>query len=243
MKFKTFSLAAMAALLFSACSKDEVGNPDFNNNDQDTKSVFLKFDSDAGAVARSVETPASSTKATLSNALIYFMGGNSDNSLVYAVKQVGGNGADLAMEDLVKGYEFTKIPKDVKYVYVVGNFENSRNQSAGFPKRTGVSLAEIKATNLNIEQVNSESSALETVLDGIAPVIVYNDANKDQWTGTIIPAEDDLFASVEVSPINARIEIKELSYTGELQSFTIEGIYINNYSQNAPLSLVQTTGA
>ncbi|MCD7937273.1 MAG: hypothetical protein LUG98_10465 [Tannerellaceae bacterium] len=232
MKFKTFSLAAMAALLFTACDKEDVGIPDFNDNDQDTKSVFLKFDASTRS-SRSIEGSAEGTVAELNSAMIYFLNGNNESSQVYAVKEVSGNtSADITLDDLKKGHEFTKIPEAVSFVYVVGNFE-----AGNLPKGTGMTFEKLQSTVLNIENVN-KGDKLGTVLDGIASVKPYR-GNESGWgTGSTTPGEDDYYANVTVSPINARIEIKELNYTGEeLSAFTVEGIYINYYYSNLPLSL------
>ncbi len=234
MKIKMLLVGMLSSLFFVGCDKnDEEGMKPGEN--EETKSVFLQFEAGSTSQTRSVEGNANGVKATLSSALIYFVGEEADPK-VYAVRTVGGAGADATITEVTQGSgkEFTGIPMDVKRVYVIGNHdsEDVAGVSATFPTAKGTTLSSIEAVLMNIEQVNYPSvggnahTGLATVLYGNGEVVPKQNATQ----------ENEFQAHVKVSPINARIELDELAYSGNLKSFTLDGIFINNYYAAAGLA-------
>ncbi|MCC8186735.1 MAG: hypothetical protein LIP08_04285 [Bacteroides sp.] len=234
MKIRMLLLGMLSSLFFVACDKND-DTPVNPGEDQETKSIFLRFEAGNVAQTRSAENNAGGTKATLSSALIYFVGAEADPK-VYAVRTVGGAGSDATIEEITRegGKEFKGIPVDVKVVYVVGNHDSADQAGAyaAFPTAKGTPLSDIEATLLNIQQVNYSSYASQN--DGLA-ALLYGNGNVN--TRQNQSQETEHYAHVRVAPVNARIELDELAYTGKLTSFTLDGIFINNYYSVADLGL------
>lgn len=235
--------ALVMALLFGACSDSDV-NPGSQIPEGDNKSIYLQFSTNKQRT-RAVEETATGTAAPLLSAIIYFMDSAAD-PLVYAVRTVGPTGADATVAQLEAGVEFNGIPTQVTQVYVVGNY-NSADQdgdAAAFPVYEGTTWSAIRSVILNIQQVaypalsdGTTNGVLLSVMDGLADVLDY-DTNSAIWQGTNTPPAGSLFAEVPIEPLNARLEIEEISYSGTLlASFTIEGIYINNFFEELPVAL------
>lgn len=238
-----FSLIIIASLLFVACN---------DNNDHDsvsskeTQSVFLKFNPSTNS--RASESSASGQSAQLLSAVIYFLD-NATDPVVYAIRTVGDyDDANATITELTDGVEFDGIPSSVTQIYIVGNFNSSDadDNTMEFPMASGVTLSTIQKTILNIQEMaygrlnETDYNELLTILDGSADIVDY-DSNPTGWTaggGQSQPASGDYYAIVAISPINARIEIKQLAYTGTLTSFEVEGIYVNYYYADMPLSLL-----
>lgn len=242
MKPKTIFTIIATTFLVVACNND---NDHASIPEEDTQSVFMKYN--PANELRSVEGSASGQTAEFLSALVYFLD-NAADPIVYAVRSVGAaSGSTATIAQLVAGVEFTGIPESVTQVYIVGNYNSSdiNNNTAAFPITPGITLSTIQATILNIQEVAyprlnaTNYTELLTILDGSANIVAYDD-NPAGWTGSGTPASGDYYANVTISPVNARIEMNELAYTGTLTSFEVEGIYINNYYANMPLNL-QTT--
>ncbi|MCC8133376.1 MAG: hypothetical protein LIP04_07200 [Tannerellaceae bacterium] len=247
MKLNIFSSVVLMAWLLGACSDSDI-KPDDPFPEGDHKTVYLRFNT-SRQETRAVEATATGTAAPLLSAILYFMDSAAD-PLVYAVRTVGGTGADATVAQIEAGYEFTGIPSLVTQVYVVGNY-NSADQDltdAAFPIYDGTTFSVIQDVVLNIQQVaypvladGTTSSVLLSVMDGQADLAEYG-VGTNTWTGSNTPAAGDLYANVTLVPVNARIEIEEISYAGDLlASFTLEGIYINNYYPELPVSLTPGT--
>ncbi|MCD7914853.1 MAG: hypothetical protein LUG96_06070 [Tannerellaceae bacterium] len=247
MKLNIFSSVVLMAWLLGACSDLDI-KPDDPFSEGDHKTVYLRFNT-SRQETREVEATATGTAAPLLSAILYFMDSAAD-PLVYAVRTVGGTGADATVAQIEAGYEFTGIPSLVTQVYVVGNY-NSADQDltdAAFPIYDGTTFSVIQDVVLNIQQVaypvladGTTSSVLLSVMDGQADLAEYG-VGTNTWTGSNTPAAGDLYANVTLAPVNARIEIEEISYAGDLlASFTLEGIYINNYYPELPVSLTPGT--
>ncbi len=252
MKPLIFTIAACAALAFASCSNDGNGNGAGSPQPApgETKSAYIKIKT--GARTRSDEATATGTTATLYSALIYFMDGSPD-PVVYEIMSAAPTGADLTLAQLEEGVLVEDIPSSVTQVYVVGNYDvtDENGNGADFPTDAGdpgvnsLRLSDVRDVVLDIEQVSYGRLAdgtvignLITVMDGQSTLYVY-ETNDNDWNGDTALTEGDYYANVTISPVVARIEIEEISYTGTLESFTLEGIYINNYYQQMPVGLTR----
>ncbi|MCD8164859.1 MAG: hypothetical protein LUE93_01195 [Bacteroides sp.] len=240
MKIKTLLTACSVAVIAAGCSEKDPVEPVHTG---ETKSVYLRINTGEQGSPRDDQESQTRQKAPLVSAIIYFLDGTTD-PIIYNVRTVGVTG-NITMNDLSGGYEFTGVPSTVSQVYIVGNY-NSADQnevSVRFPTIAGGRFSDMEDIVLNIQQVafgelsdGTETGGLLTVMTGASGLEEYGTGTND-WTGTAQPENGDLYANVTIAPINSRIEIVQFTYTGELQSFTLEGIYINNYYQNLPLSL------
>ncbi|MCD8193974.1 MAG: hypothetical protein LUD74_05410 [Tannerellaceae bacterium] len=245
MKLKTFLATLGVVGLVSACSDSD--HPAINTPEEG-KAVFLQIKSGKQGETRAAEPSQTGEAAELLSAIIYFL---NDANVVEEVRTVGSEaGADATIESLEDGTQFTNIPPSVTRVYVVGNY-NSADQAgvdADFPTAAGTTLSDIEGVVLNIQQVAYPALAaagtgaaaptgLLTVMTGNAALVEYA-SDPDGWEGVGTPANEDFYAEMTLVPINSRLEILEITYTGTAYtSFTLEGIYINNFYAQLPLSL------
>ncbi|MCC8089014.1 MAG: hypothetical protein LIO79_07105 [Rikenellaceae bacterium] len=243
MRKKIFLIFAAAALLTSSCTNnsEDAAIPDVT----ETKSVYLQVDLSKETKTRSDENTATGTSAQLRSALIYFLDGSAD-PVIFDIRTVGVGGSDVTLSQIEEGYRFDGIPSSVTQVYVVGNYNSSDTQGndADFPMTDGMLLSDIQSVVLNIQEVSHGSLTDGTTIDGLYSVmdgrstITEYDTASNTWNGDTDLTAGDLYANVLISPIVARIEIEEIEYTGSLLSnLTVEGIYINYFYPEAPLSL------
>ncbi|MCC8019932.1 MAG: hypothetical protein LIO85_09210 [Rikenellaceae bacterium] len=252
MKPLFITIASCAALALASCSGNEKGNGSGTGEPApgETKSAYIKINTKAKS--RSDEATASGTTATLYSALIYFIDGSSD-PVVYEIMSAAPTGADLTLAELEAGVLVEDIPSSVTQVYVVGNYDvtDANGQGADFPTDAGdpgvnsLRLSDVQDVVLDIQQVSYGRLAdgtvvgnLITVMDGQSTLYVY-ETGDNEWNGDNALTDGDYYANVTISPVVARIEIEEISYTGTLEQFTLEGIYINNYYQQMPVGLTR----
>ncbi|MCD8185908.1 MAG: hypothetical protein LUD68_05480 [Rikenellaceae bacterium] len=247
MKKQLFYLSFLIAFVLSACDSSDSRIPEQG----DTKSAFLSIRTSCNGTtgSRSDEPSASNTTATLYDALIYFLDGSSD-PLIYDVLTAAESGADLTLQQLEEGVVIDEISTQITQVYIAGNYNSADEfgRYPEFPQNIGQRLSAVKNVLLDIQQVSypqigdtPTGDRLITVMDGQSALQEYT-ANDTGWTGTNTPEVGDMYANVTISPIVARIEIVEITYTGDL-NFTLEGIYMNNVYQELPLSLDLTNRA
>ncbi|MCC8173773.1 MAG: hypothetical protein LIO65_05140, partial [Odoribacter sp.] len=241
MKNKLISLFILLCVLFSACSDNKNGGLEENEGNQN---VYLQMKSLISGQSRADEASQVGDAAPLLSALIYFMD-NSADPVVYTTRTAGEYNSDITMTQLENGYEFLNIPSEVTQVYIVGNYNSSdaSNATATFPTVRGTRKSAIEAVILNIQQVahgtlanGSTSGVILAVMDGTATVQTYPNA-ANPWEGTATLADGNRYASVTISPLVSRIEIDELTYTGSYNSFTVDGIFINYFYSQKPVSL------
>ncbi|MCD7969699.1 MAG: hypothetical protein LUF87_05040 [Alistipes sp.] len=234
------SAVFISCLVLMACSSKEPG--DLTVKPGEGTTVYLKINT--SPKSRADEATATDTSAELYTAIVYFVNGEED-PLIYDVITAGPSGQDITISDLEEGYLVEDVNTAVTQVYVVGNYNSvdQENNGPSFPMNIGGRLSAVKAVVLDIQQVSYPAvtgvtgiDRLVSVMDGQAALQTYG-TYSDGWNGEATPAADDQYANVTISPIVARIEIEEIVYTGTFGSFTLDGIYINDYYQKAPLSL------
>ncbi|MCD8179309.1 MAG: hypothetical protein LUE98_18670 [Tannerellaceae bacterium] len=245
MKIRMIFSALCLAVLLGACSDKETDTTPEGNS---RKAIYLKLSNGSGTKAD--EPTATGTSAPLLSAIIYFLDG-STNPVVEEVRTVGTD-ADITMAELEAGHEFMDIPSTVTQVYIVGNYNSSNmnGAAANFPISRGTLFSQVQAVTLQIEQVayprladGTTAGQLLTVMDGRDFVQNYGSV-PEGWSGEEDLTATDMYADVTVAPLNARIEIVQITYTGtSYRSFTLEGIYINNYFDTMPVSLDPMTDA
>lgn len=245
MNLNTCKILLLAAGLALAGCSDNNGGKNGSEESENTQAVYLKIDTKKGSNLRSDEPTASDTAAELYTAVVYFVDGDTD-PLVYDVLTAGPNGQDVTMAELEAGYLVEDVNSAVTQVYVVGNYNSVDQENNGptFPTNIGIRLSTVKDVILDIQQVSYPaitgvvlpSDNLVTVMDGQATLQRYG-SNSSGWNGDTPLESDDTYANVVISPIVSRIEIEQIVYTGDLTSFTLEGIYVNYFYQRVPLSL------
>lgn len=207
---KLFNLALIAGVAvgsLAGCAKESVKTND---------GVFVKLLSPAGET-RGVGSHVGAVAATMNDGAVYFT--NSNGGILHAVTLLGGADAGDAYDPDTKevgmttatnaGFTVNGLPGAVAKVYVVGNLHKT------YPTSGNIS-------QLKTDQSIHVSSQYDATDKGVKQVTLVGSQN---LTG----AGETKSATVTVKPIAARIEIGRITGTGRIKSFTLGGVYINNF--------------
>ncbi|GAB6118862.1 hypothetical protein [Dysgonomonas termitidis] len=224
-KFKFLSALTVALLLgFSSCSNDDAKD---NTDNGEKKSLFFKLDKEAIAKSEGVAV-ADGTKATLSSGYLYFV--NSGGTIIERYQLTTDASSDLPngkisiAEASAPGVTISGIPGSVTAAHVFGNVPAVDQNGATLTMPTSGSINTVKALTIGIaSQVTTASCNL------------YGTAN-------LVPAPvaPDYTCDVELNPTIARIELSDITVTGDITGFTVDGIFIDNFDKVG--SIGGTTG-
>lgn len=229
---QTLAIAATAILVGLTSCKQEP-TPDTPVVAQQ-KSVFLKLENAPQLASRSDSESALSEKAVLTKGVIVFVNGEQITRYVN-IATTGDAGytepddsqvPTIQISELTAGVNFAGI--NANKVYVIGN--RVASELVGLP--TQDSEGKIPMGTKMIDVIKNASSLLEVtdaadMADGVhadAPMFGVSMLVKDA-VGEAYTAE------VELTPIMARLEIKEIKATDV--TFDLNGIFVNNYYTEA----------
>lgn len=204
-KFVYLILSAMVLLLgFSNCSsKEEIEGEDST----ETKSVFLKINKEA-PITYSEESPVgSSSTVGFNSGDLYFVNAAGAILKHYTLSSSLTSGTNISLTDIQAGKIISNLPGQVAAVHVVGN-------TSGLP--TSGNISTVKATAL---QITSQSD--------IAEVNLYGSAIPTPTSG------NSYNCAITLKPTVARIELTDMTSTGEITGFRVDGIFIDNYYSEA----------
>uniref|UniRef100_S0DFU0 Major fimbrial subunit protein N-terminal domain-containing protein n=1 Tax=termite gut metagenome TaxID=433724 RepID=S0DFU0_9ZZZZ len=194
---------------------------------KDEKVVRLQFTQEAVGGTRAAATHVGEEPIVLTDAYVYFTTAGGD--IVAQVQidfSLAGKGAaynssaNTVGSDLITadgGTEITGVPASATKVVIVGNA----------PSATYITGGNINDfTGINVDGLYDATNK------GVAKVALFG-IN----TLTPVPGDDTKYTSnVQVAPVGARFEIGSIAgdydvapITSHIKSFTLEGIYINNY--------------
>lgn len=210
MKTKFYYLALVAITLslgFSSCSNND--NPD-EGNSTGNKSVFLKIS--GGKISTYAEGTPATNGATVgfSSGDIYFVNASGAILVHYTLSSAQTNLAtgNIDLEDITAGQLISNLPGQVAAIHVFGN-------ASGLPTTGNIST--VKATLKNV-----------TTQGTLASVNLYG------TTSTLTPVSgNDYTASINLKPTVARIELKDITSSGTITGFRVDGIFIDNYYYQA----------
>lgn len=207
-KFNYLALAVIALSLgFSNCSNND--NPD-DGNDKESKSVFLKIS--GGKISTYAEGSPATDGATVgfSSGDIYFVNASGAILAHYALSSATTNLAtgNIKLDDIKAGQLISNLPGQVSSIHVFGN-------TSGLPTTGNISA--VKATLKNV-----------ITQGALASVNLYGTTN------TLTPTSgNDYTASIDLKPTVARIELTDITSTGVITGFSVDGIFIDNYYYQA----------
>ncbi|MFT4222126.1 hypothetical protein [Dysgonomonas sp.] len=207
-KFNHLALVAIALSLgFSNCSNND--NPD-DGNGKENKSVFLKIS--GGKVSTYAENSPATDGATVGfgSGDIYFVNASGAILVHYTLSSSATNltTGNIALDDITAGQLISNLPGQVTAIHVFGN-------ASGLPATGNIST--VKAT---LKQVTSQGT--------LASVNLYG------TTSTLTPVSgNDYTATISLKPTVARIELKDITSTGVITGFRVDGIFIDNYYYQA----------
>lgn len=221
MKLNKYFMLAIAGVAFAACNnEDEV----VTNGNQDGR-VYVNL-SLGSAETRSLSESAAGLKNDIDNVTIYFYTAN--GTYVQDVQPGEGNDNEIALKNALETLKtekeasvtLTNIPSSANQIYIVAN------EPASHPIDK-TSLAKVKKSIIYLsEQVATTFTKFSGEKSTLTGLSIIQDGSDNQST-----------ASVKLKPVPSRIEVKNFIATpkpsdfggSEIQSFTVEGIYINAF--------------
>ena len=207
-KFNYLALAVIALSLgFSNCSNND--NPD-DGNDKENKSVFLKIS--GGKISTYAEGVPATDGATVGfgSGDIYFVNASGAILVHYTLSSSTTDlgAGNIKLGDIEAGQLITNLPGQVAAIHVFGN-------TSGLPTTGNIST--VKATLKNVITQGT-----------LASVNLYG------TTSTLTPVSgNDYTATINLKPTVARIELKNITSTGVITGFRVDGIFIDNYYYQA----------
>jgi hypothetical protein len=206
---KIFLLAASAAMIFASCSKGEN-----TNNQAEEAQLSIRL---AGAVASrgGLELPGSTAKGTISlnNGHIFVL-----DNLDKVIHHEALNVTAARTED---GQQLSApVPNDSR-VYVLANIPSVDNaEVAALTTLAGIKAQESEITT----QVSYKDVALSNQSSQPAAI-----TPRTGGAGGGTNGRDIYEATVQLVPLVARIELLAIEGTEDITSFTVAGVYVDDY--------------
>ncbi|GAB6010398.1 hypothetical protein [Dysgonomonas reticulitermitis] len=221
-KFKYLALMVSVALLagFSSCSNDDVPA----ENAGGTKNLFLKISS---APATKAEGAVQAAAPVVFNDGVLYFTSSGNIEAQYTISSAPTSGSNINITTLTgAGETIENLPNSVDHVYVVGNVP------------TTVSLP-ASGSILAVQQ-----AVLVVATQGtISNVSLYGDDATSLLTAGGGASGNDLYeANITLAPVVARIELADITSSGDIVSYKVAGIFVDNYySQGEVDGLVAAT--
>lgn len=198
-------------LLFGlgSCSNSE-GIDDEGNND--AKSVYLKVASDESLFTYGDGTPVSNAASVVfSSGYLYFTNASGAilryYNLTSADSDIDTGGTNIKLGDIQFGKAITNLPGQVAAVHIVGN-------SSGLPTTGNISA--VKAVAL---QASSQSP--------LSSINLYGTNTLTRVSG------NNYSCAITLRPTVGRIELTNITSSGVITGFQVDGIFIDNYYSQA----------
>lgn len=218
--FKSALVACAAIGLMASCSK--TGTETENEGRKDGEGVFVQLLSDKAGV-RGVGKHVGEISAVLNDGTIYFLNGVG-GIVDYVTLKSGANTNDaydagtktIGLTKAAAGFMVENLPASVNTVFIAGNLTNA---AISYP------------TSGNISQLKTEHQMhVRTQYDDADPAHGVNKVALSGSAGILATGTaGEYTSSVVVRPLAARLEIARLTGAGRIKSFTLKGIYINNF--------------
>ncbi|MFV0420352.1 MAG: hypothetical protein ACK5KT_16700 [Dysgonomonas sp.] len=204
-KFKYLALVATALLLgFSNCSNDD--ETDGNSGNSTPKSVYLKIGNEPTTYAEGSPV-ANATTVGFSSGDLYFVNGSGAILQHYTLSTAATSATNINLAAIQAGELISNLPGSVSAVHVVGN-------TPALP--TSGNISAVKAAAL---QVTSQGA--------IATVNLYG-------TNTLTLVSGNQYTSaITLKPTVARIELTDITASGVVTGFQVDGIFVDNYYSQA----------
>lgn len=213
-KFRYLTFLAVSLFLgFTSCSNDEATGGEENN---EPKSLFLKISNGDITTYGTGPTVVDNADIDFSGGIIYFV--NSDGMILkhYTLTVNATSETNINFSDIQDGTTIENLPGSVSSVYVVGNYTGSPSL----------------ATSGNISAVTNKVLTVASQHD-IENVNLYG-------TNTIVPVgptePNKYTCAINLRPTVARIELTDITASGVITSFKVDGIFIDNYYSQATIN-------
>lgn len=229
MKIKTMMAAATAALLFASCSKDDQGETPVVVGESQSVTISIQEEE----VSRAIGAPEVVAVVTFSEGQLYFANAAGVIRHIYNIHPTNPTnvndatpGTTINMSDInATGFEIKNIKGDVTEAVIVGN-----HTPIGLTATVGSNISGVKK---------------KAILPGIQTNAAGNLTNATLYgAGTLttpVPATPEKKeVSMSLKPHVARIELVDITGSGNITAFDVEGVFVNNYyeSINGDRSLI-----
>lgn len=214
-KFKYLTFAAVSLFLgFTSCSNDDVVGEVSNSNE--TKSLFLKISNGDIATYGTGPTVVDNTDVDFNNGIIYFV--NSDGMILkyYTLTDNASNDDNIKFSEIEAGTTIENLPGSVSNVHIVGNYTGSPSLATSGNITAVTNKLLTVASQHDIENVN---------LYGTNTIVAVGPLQPNSYTCTI-----------NLRPTVARIELTDITASGVITSFKVDGIFIDNYYSQATIN-------
>lgn len=214
-KFKYLTFAAVSLFLgFTSCSNDDVVGE--VSNSKETKSLFLKISNGDIATYGTGPTVVDNTDVDFNNGIIYFV--NSDGMILkyYTLTDNASNDDNIKFSEIEAGTTIENLPGSVSNVHIVGNYTGSPSLATSGNITAVTNKLLTVASQHDIENVN---------LYGTNTIVAAGPLQPNRYTCTI-----------NLRPTVARIELTDITASGVITSFKVDGIFIDNYYSQATIN-------
>lgn len=231
--FKCLAFMAAALLVgFSSCSNDN-DNAGGNLDAKTPKNMKITIN----LPGTRTEGPAQGkTTASFTFGDLYLTDAAGTIKAHYDINSESGTetiGNTIKLADLTKGVLLKNLPGDAIYVYLVGNTKvlDTNNQPEKLPITGNIST--VKALSLGID------SQVATEINGVLTnnVNLYGETTATNNNGEL--SEDGktkLYkATITLAPTVARVELGSIKATGDIESFQVDGIFVDYYYPTASI--------
>lgn len=216
MKFKYAVLTAVTFLAaFTGCSNDDEKGGTANNT---PKSLFLKISNDAPATYAEVPVQGAAP-VVFSSGTLYFTDAAGDILDYYTISTAATSTSNINITTLTgSGETIQNLPGETKDVYVVGN-------TTGLPTSGNISVVKNK-----LLQVYSQATISNVHLYGTGTLPAT------PTTPAVPGVSNDLYSvSLTLAPTVARLELTDITATGEITGFEVAGIFVDSYYSQAAM--------
>lgn len=212
-KYLTFLVVSLF-FCFTNCSSDDVANEE--NNSNEVKSLFMKISNGDIGTYGTGPTVVDNSDVDFSDGIIYFV--NSDGMILkhYTLTDNVNSLTNINLSDIQDGTTIENLPGSVSSVYVVGNYAGSPSLATS---------GNITAVTNRILTVTSQHDIENVNLYGTNTIVAVDPLELNKYTCTI-----------NLRPTVARIELTDITASGVITSFKVDGIFIDNYYSQATIN-------
>lgn len=209
-KLSYLVLLSMVILFgFNSCSNDK----ETESEDQTKpKSVFLKLGKSSTSTRSEGVPIASGTEVILESGDVYFVNASGAILKHYTVTNSPSNATNINITEAQTGASISNLPGSTEAIYIVGN--TSGLPTFGNITSVQASLLQV-ASQGDIEKINLYGTGI--LVDPISPSTVYT-------------------CEVTLAPTVARIELTNITASGVITDFKVDGIFIDNYYKQASVA-------
>lgn len=211
-KFKYLTFVAVSLFLgLTSCSNDDATG----ENSNEAKSLFLKINNRNIATYGTGPTVVDNADVDFSDGIIYFV--NSEGMILkhYTLTVNASSETNINFSDIQDGTTIENLPGSVSNVHVIGNYTGSPLVTSGNIALVTNKLLTV-ASQYNIENVN---------LYGTNTVVAVGPLQPNRYT-----------CSINLQPTVARVELTDITASGVITSFKVDGIFIDNYYSRATIN-------